>query len=166
MQLEDFYDYKNKLMEDLLTTKSIVELIDDEIDMEHAADLAYKSVFPYEYIPDTVEHGRTFVCFEVDVSKASSKTFLLPTIYIWVFTHSSKMRLPDGKGIRTDRLCSEICKKINGSLEYGLGELDLYSVKRFAPMTAYNGKCMTFAATEFNRQYDGSKRIPTNRKRG
>ena len=166
MQLEDFYDYKNQLMEDLLTTESIVKLIDDDIKMENAASLAYKNVFPFEYIPETVEHGYTFVCFDVDVSKASNKTFLLPTIYVWVFAHKSKLRLPNGKGVRTDKVCSERSKKINGSRNYGLGELDLYSAKRFAPMTDYNGKCLTFTAVEFNRQYDGSKHIPTNRKNG
>lgn len=164
MQLEEFFDYKNQLMEDLLTTESIVKLIDDSVDIEKAASLAYKNVFPFEYIPDTVEHGGTFVCFDVDVSKTSNKTYLLPTIYVWVFAHKSKLRLPNGEGVRTDKLCSEICKKINGSRRYGLGELDLYSAKRFAPMTAYNGKCLTFAAVDFNRQYDGTKRIPTNRK--
>lgn len=166
MQLEDFYDYKNQLMEDLLTTGSIVKLIDRDIDMKDAKNLAYKNVFPFEYVPDTVEQGKVFVCFDVDVSKSSGKTYLLPTIYVWVFAHQSLLRLPNGEGVRTDKLCSEICKKINGSRKYGLGELDLYSAKRFAPLTAYNGKCLTFFAKEFNRQYDGNKYTPTNRKSG
>lgn len=164
MQLEEFYDYKNQLMKDLLTTEPIVKLIDETVSLENAYSLAYESVFPYEFVPETVEHGRTFVCFEVDIQKAASKTFYLPTLYIWVFTHKSLMRLPGGGGVRTDRLCSEICKKINGSREYGLGELDLYAAKRFSPMTAYNGKLLTFSATDFNRQYDGTRRPPANRK--
>ena len=166
MQLEEFFDYKNQLMEDLLTTESIVKLIDDSVDLKDAASLAYKNVFPFEYIPDTVEHGDTFVCFDVDVSKASNKTYLLPTIYVWVFAHKSKLRLPNGEGVRTDKLCSEICKKINGSRRYGLGELDLYSAKRFAPMTDYQGRCMTFYAVDFNRQYDPKKKTQSNRKDG
>lgn len=94
MQLEEFFDYKNQLMEDLLTTESIVKLIDESIDMKDAAKLAYKNVFPYEYLPDTVEHGETFICFDVDVSKAPTKTYFLPTIYVWIFAHKSKLRLP------------------------------------------------------------------------
>ena len=166
MQLEEFYDYKNQLMEDLLTTESIVKLIDDTVGLEDAPSLAYQNVFPYEFIPETVEHGSTFICFEVDIQKAANKTFYMPTLYIWVFAHKSKMRLENGEGVRTDKLCSEICKKINGSRDYGLGELDLYSAKRFSPMTAYNGKLLTFTATDFNRQYDGTKRTPANRKTG
>lgn len=163
MQLEEFFDYKNKLMEHLLTNKEIVRLIDDSVPIEDAKSLSYSRVFPCEYVPDTVEHGDTYICFDVDIQESVNKTFLLPTLYVWVFTHRSKLRLPEG-GVRTDKMCSEICKTINGSREYGLGELNLFSVKRFAPMTDFNGKLMTFHTKDFNRQFDGSKYTPSNRK--
>lgn len=164
MNLADFFDYKNKLMEDILTTPSIVSLLSDDVG-DSAEGLAYKQVFPYEYIPDTVQEGKTFICFEVDVEKTVNKTFYLPIIYIWVFTHKSKLRLSTG-GIRTDMLSSEIAKKINGSLWYGLGELELMSARRFAPMSDFQGKCLKFEAREFNRQHDPKKSIPSNRKVG
>lgn len=165
MQLEDFFDYKNQLMKDLLTNEAIVNLLDaDGITVENAEALAYNRVFPCEYVPETVEDGHTFICFDVDVSRVEGKTFLSPLLYIWVFTHRSKLRLPEG-GVRTDKLCNEICKAINGSREYGLGELNLYAVKRFAPMTDFQGKVMMFTAKEFNRVYDANKFVPSNRKR-
>lgn len=163
MQLDEFFDYKNKLMEDLLTNENIVHLLDSNVDLDKATELAYKLVFPCEYVPDTIEHGETYICFDVDVQKSVNKTYLLPTLHVWVFTHRSLLRLPEG-GVRTDKLCSEICKTINGSRGYGLGELNLYSVKRFAVMTDYQGKCMTFHAVDFNKQFDPNKRTPSNRK--
>ena len=165
MQLQDFFDYKNQMMEDLLTSQEVVNLVNEDVSLDDAESLAYKQVFPCEYVPETVQEGHTFVCFDVDVQRSSDKTFLSPVIYVWVFTHRSKLRLPEG-GVRTDKLCSEICKLINGSRKYGLGELNLYAVKRFAPMTDFQGKVMTFYAKEFNRQYDGTKYTPTNRKSG
>lgn len=165
MQLQEFFDYKNQLMEDLLTNEEIVKLLDDAILLQNADTLAYKQVFPCEYVPETVQEGKTFICFDVDIQESVNKTYLLPTLYIWVFSHRSKLRLPEG-GVRTDKLCSEICNAINGSRKYGLGELNLYSVKRFAPMTDYQGKCMIFHAKDFNRQYDPTKPVPANRKRG
>lgn len=164
MQLKDFFDYKNQLMEDLLTHESIVSLIKQDMDMKDAESLAYSQVFPYEYVPETVQGGGTYICFDVDIQNVSGKTFLTPALYIWVFAHRSNLRLPEG-GVRTDKLCSEICEVINGSRYYGLGELNLYSVKRFAPMTDYQGKVMTFYAKEFNRQFNGAKQTPANRKR-
>ena len=65
----------------------------------------------------------------------------------------------------TDRM-KEIAGAINGSRYYGLGELDLYSVKRFAPMTDFQGKILTFTATDFNRLHNPKNTIPPNRKRG
>lgn len=165
MQLSEFFDYKNKLMEDLLTNEAIVKLLDGNTNLNDAKKLAYTHVFPYEYIPDTVEHAKTFVCFDVDVQESINKTFLLPTLYIWVFSHKSKLHLPEG-GVQTDKLVSEIAKAINGSRFYGLGELDLYSVRRFAPVTDYQGKVMTFHAKEFNRISPNTKPIPSNRKSG
>ena len=165
MQLEEFYDYKNQLVEDLLTNPKIVSLIDDTIPFEDAPSLMYTHVFPCEYVPDTAEFGQTYVCADVDLQRAANKTYYSLALYIWVFTHRSKLRLPEG-GVRTDKLCSEICKQINGSMKYGLGELDLYASKRFAPMTDYQGKVLIFHADDFNRLYNPKKEIPINRKKG
>lgn len=164
MQLQDFFDYKNRLVRDLLTNEKIVHLINEEVPFEEAYEqLAFKQVFPFEYVPETAQDGYTFICSEVDIQSVPTKTFLVPTIYIWIFAHRSRLRLPEG-GVRTDALCSEICKVINGSRYYGLGQLNLYSVKRYAPMTDYNGKVLTFQAKEFNRQFDGAAPMPSNRK--
>lgn len=152
-------------MEDILTNESIVRLVNEDISLEDAKLLAYSQVFPCEYIPQTVQEGKTFICFDVDIQQSANKTYLLPTLYVWVFTHRSKLRLPEG-GVRTDKLCSEICNAINGSRKYGLGELDLYSCKRFAPMTDFQGKALTFYAKDFNRQYDPTRPVPSNRKKG
>lgn len=171
MQLEDFYDYKNQLMQDILTNEKIVNLISDVDEdgnplytLENARDLAYEYVFPYEFIAETLYDGRTFIMFDVDIRKSPSKTFYLPSLYVWVFAHRSRLRLPDGGGVRTDAICSEICKAINGSRQYGLGELNIHSVERFAPATDYNGKVMTFRMKEINKVHNPMKYTPTNRK--
>ena len=166
MQLDEFFGYKNQLMDDLLTSKQIVRLLSDDCKTIHKPDsLMYSQVFPYEYVPETVTRGQTFICCEVEIQRTSSKTFLTPALYVWVFTHKSKLRLPEG-GVRTDKLCSEIAKTINGSRFYGLGELDLYSVKRFAPIADYQGKVMMFQAQDFNRFSPTGKPLPSNRKTG
>lgn len=163
--LEELFDYKNQLMEDILTSEKVVRLLNDEYAAgTEAGALAYKQVFPFEYIPETVEHGKTFICFDVDIQKSLNSTYFKPVIYVWVFTHKSLLRLPGGGGVRTDMLASEIARLLNGSRKYGLGELDLYAIKRFAPINDYQGKVMTFNAKEFNRLSPGQHPIPSNRK--
>lgn len=163
--LDELFDYKNQLMDDMLTNVKILELLsDNQEETDNPAEFMYKQVFPYEYVPDTVEHGQTFICCEVDIGDVRNKTFLNPRIYVWVFTHKSKVRLPRG-GIRVDNLTSEIVKTINGSRMYGLGTLNLASVKRFAPVTDYQGRTLIFEARDYNRLPDMRKPIPANRKR-
>lgn len=166
MLLEEFYDYKNQMMEDILTTKSIVDLLGNDVVHEiPALELAYTQVFPFEYIPDTVEHSRTYICFDIDIQKSANQTYYYPIIYVWIFTHKSLMRLPEG-GVRTDKIAAEIAKKLCGSMMYGLGPLEMYSSKRFAPITDYQGKVLTFHALDFNSPKPTKQPIPSNRKRG
>lgn len=166
MQLDEFFDYKNQLMADLTSSMEIVRLLNDEFRVcKNPESLIYSQIFPYEYIPNAVTHGQTFICCDVDIQRSVNKTYWSPILYLWVFTHKSKLRLPEG-GVRTDKLCSEISKKINGSRSYGLGELELYSVKRFAPITDYQGKVMLFQANDFNRPHPSHHPIPSNRKTG
>lgn len=165
MQLAEFYDYKNQLIGDLIQNEEIVKLINDEVPFENAKSLIYDQVFPFEFIPETGQEGKTFVCCDVDIQKADKGLFYYPVIYVWVFSHKSRLRLPEG-GVRTDKLCSEICTAINGSRDYGLGKLDLYAARRFAPITDYQGKCLIFHATDFSKFNDPKRRVPDNRKTG
>lgn len=165
MYLDEFFAYKNQLAEDLLTEEKIVRLLDDDAVSTDSEKLMYSQVFPYEFVPDTVEHGRTFICCDVDIARVENKTFLSPVLYIWIFTHKSLLRLPEG-GVRIDKLAHEIAKKIDGSRNYGLGVLNLYSVKRFAPMMDYQGKVLIFRTRDFNTVAPTGKGIPANRKTG
>jgi len=164
MQLRDLFDYKNQLMQDLLTNEKLVKLIDKECTLDDASKLAYTRVFPYEYIPDTANNGDTFVCFDVDILDVFNKTFLNPTLYVWVFTHRTNLRLPQG-GLLVDEFCAELCETINGSRMYGMGELEFKSMRRFAPMTDFQGKCLIFKAVEVNRYHTPLKPVPENRKK-
>ena len=163
MYLEEFFDYKDQFVGDIVTCDTIVKLLDGECSDEGRKRLVYSQVFPLEYIPDTVEEAKTFICCDVDIDDVIGKTYLDPILYVWVFTHRSKQILDEG-GVRVDKICSEISKRINGSRFYGLGELNLKTVRRFAPMTDYQGKVMVFRAKEFNRLHEQNKATPSNRK--
>ena len=175
MYLEEFVNYKNQLMDDLLGNEELVRLLNDKYEqtqIEHPGDLFLKQIFPFEYIPETVEDGKTFICFDVDISRMSdrreapsNKMVYSPVLYIWVFSHKSLLWLPDG-GVRTDRIAQEIVKTINGSHYYGMGNLELYSVKRFSPLSDYNGKVLTFDAKDWNHTNPTGRTWPQNRRVG
>lgn len=163
MLLEELFNYKNELMKILCSNKAIMQLMtDDENVPVPNHKMAYKKIFPFEYIPDTVDKGDTFICYDVDIIDVENKTYLYPAIYIWIFTHKSKLRLPKG-GARLDSLAVEINKELNGNRCFGLGELYLKRVERFVPIDDYQGRCLVYHAKDFN-NISPSKKAPANRR--
>jgi hypothetical protein len=162
MELSELFDYKNLLMEDLCSNERIAKLVtgNDEAQVPNHG-LPYTQIFPYEYIPETIDESKTFICYDVDVLSVPNKTFLIPVLYVWVFTHKSRMR-ENGGGVLIDDLSIEVSKMLNGNRNYGLGELDLDSVRRFTPIAGFLGRALTFYAKDFNR--NGSKPAPATRR--
>lgn len=162
MNLDELFDYKNRLMKEICTNEDIVHLVTNKADSAVPnMTLPYSQVFPYEFVPETVDNGQTFICFDVDISYVYNKTMCAPVLYIWVFTHKDNLRLPEG-GVRIDKIAVKLDEMLNGSRFYGLGTLDLSSVERFVPITDYLGRVLTYSAAEWNRY--GTKMLPINRK--
>jgi len=165
MNLEEFYDYKNLLMSDLCHNEAIVKMVTGNNDASVPNhQLPYTQIFPYEFVPETENDARTFICFDVDIISVPSKTYYVPVLYIWIFSHKSRMRLPEG-GVLLDKLSAEIDKMLSGNRFYGLGQLKLNSVGRFAPTTDFLGRAMTYTALDFNNM-SAVRNTPSNRKRG
>ena len=150
---------------DICSNENVVSLITGQ-DNPTVPDktLPYEQVYPFQFIPETENTSRTFVCFDVDILKAPNKTFYYPVIYIWIMVHKSKMRT-NGLGCRTDAISSAIDQMLNGNRFYGLGELELGAVGRFIPTTDYLGREVVYYTKDFNRS-PGMKPTPANRKKG
>jgi len=165
MQLEEFYDYKNLMMKSFCSDEKIVRYVtgnDNAAVPNHG--LPYTQVFPYEYVPETVEEGKTFICFDVDIVSVPNKTFYVPVLYVWVFTHKSRLKAQDG-GVLLDKLTAACNELMNGSRYFGLGALKLDSVRRFVPIDDYLGRVLTYYTKDFNLP-NGRLDIPANRKAG
>lgn len=162
MRLLEFFNYKNQLMQDLCSNEEIVQRVTGNRDADvpnHG--LPYTQIFPYEFVPETVSEARTFICFDVDMTRALSKTLYVPTLYIFVFTHKSLLRAPDG-GVLIDNISAAIDEMLNGNRFYGLGELELESASRFVPIQDYYGRILVYTAKDFNRS-SGKRETPANR---
>lgn len=165
MQLEELFDYKNLLMKELCSNAEIVKLLtgDDDSAVPNF-DLPYSQVYPFEYVPETEDRGRSFICFDVEIAQVYNKTFYVPVIYIWVLVHKGGLRTND-KRLRLDEIAKEVDKMLNGSRYYGLGALELDSTDGFHPTTDYLGRVLIYTARDFN-QPSGRKKMPANRKVG
>ena len=163
MYLEEFYDYKNRLIKEIITDDDMVDLIDPNHTVDDPFDMIYENINPYEFYPETIEKGRVYLCCDVDVFSTGDRPYYTLTLYIWVFAHKSLLKVPEG-GVRTDKICAAIDRKINGSRYYGQGRLELNSSKRFAPMADYAGKMLTYRATDVNKLSMINNDTPANRK--
>lgn len=162
MQLSELFNYKNQLMQDLCSDPEIVVRVTGN---ENAAvpnhDLPYSQIYPFEFVPETVSEGRTYICFDIDVLDVMNKTLYKPVLYIYIFTHKSLLRAPDG-GVLIDNISAAVDRILNGNRYYGLGELELKNVSRFVPITDYLGRVLVYSAKDFNRP-SGKPDTPSNR---
>ena len=169
LSFEVFFNYKNQFLNDILTDDEIVSLIDEDFDLENGdrKSLVYTKVFPLEYIPETVESANTYIMCDVDISKPFTSQYIEIVLYVWILCHKSLLLLPNNEGVRVDKIASKIIDKINGSRYYGRGELDLYGSKRISSLISdYQGRQITFKATDVGRFYNPDKPTPKNRRRG
>ena len=163
MFLDEFFDYKNRLIKDLLTDDEIVKLLDPNGMYPDPRQMVYDTVNPYEFYPETIEKGKVYLCCDVDVFSTGDRPYYTLSLYVWVFCHKSLLQVPEG-GVRTDKICAAVDRKINGSRYYGQGRLELNSSKRFAPMADYAGKMLTYRATDVNKLSMLNNEKPANRK--
>lgn len=149
--LEEFTTYKQTLMETICTSPTIVSLLKKETDSADITgrDMRYDRIFPYNYVPLTIENATTFICFTVTAPNVRDDIISELRLVIYVFTHQDLMRT--AKGMRTDLIVSEIDKLLNGSTKYGLGKVSLRSCDVMqVPAQGYSGLYLVYAVKEFN----------------
>lgn len=149
--LEEFTEYKQTLMKAICTSDTIVDLMKLETDPVDITgrDMRYKRIFPYNYVPYTIEHAQTFICFTVTAPNVRDNLIAELRLTVYVFTHQDIMRTD--KGVRTDLLVSEIDKLLNGSTKYGLGKVSLKACDVMqVPARGYSGLYSVYSVKDFN----------------
>lgn len=164
MLLQEFFEYKNKLMKMMCENEELVKLVvdPDTGDDFDPLTLPYEQIFPFEYIPETTDKGKTYICFDVDIPQVINEVIYEPIIWIWVFTHKSLLRLPEG-GVRTDRIAQILDEMLNGNRDLGLGEVNLKTVARFSPVEDFQGRVLAYQCTDTNR-WGVRKPVPSRRR--
>lgn len=154
--LIDLTNYKNRVMEILLSDKKIVSLItnkdisDDDLP---AKELAYSRVYPYDFIPDTATEQCMYICFDVDVIGTPTEYTSEVALYVYFICHKEYLRIP-GVGIRTDLTAGRIDELINGQLGWGFDRIELQKCTRFNPGVDFEGRVLKYTGRVRNRVND------------
>lgn len=149
--LQEITLYKDRMAQAFCTSSGLSDLLQlDNSPIVVGKDLMYARVFPYAHVPNVSEEGQSFICFDIDVPTVQSDIIKTVQINIYVMAHQNIMRLPENKGMRIDVMASEVDKIMNGSTQYGLGTVELMSMRGFTPITGYYGRELKYRVKDIN----------------
>lgn len=150
--LRDIGVYKTRLISALLDSTDILELMlgkdytEDDID-----NIVYDQVFPYLYINETQDTVKSFLCFDVGITRVPTTTIKNIKIIIRVYCHKECMTYSKKGylGTRADILSDMVEQKLHNSDNFGIGKLQLESVMPIFLEKTYYGKEMIFTTPDF-----------------
>lgn len=163
MNLVEVGSFKNKVVSKLINDENIVDALIgnvDKIEDPEAALLGKNGsgkggcVFKFEYVPDTQEDSKTFLCVEVVPEETSGDSVTEMTIYVFAYCSKNIMQTYRRKGqagTRVDILASDIDKILNGNTEFGIGPLEWAGSSIYKPAQCYYGRMLVYRVSSFRR---------------
>ena len=147
---------KNKIIRELIKNKDIVAAIGSPtVDPKKPQELINTYIFDYHQNPFTLDTVETFLTIQVHIPHSfdTNKTFVKPTVEIWIISHERHMRVTEIPKItvnRNDYLSQLIDTLLNGNSDIGLGTLKLESNIEGSFQMDYLYRKMTFVGTDLN----------------
>ena len=162
MNLEEIGSFKNKIVSKLINDSNILDaLLGDINDIEDPETALLGKdgsgnggcVFKFEYIPDTQENSKTFLCVEVVPQETDGDT-ITNMVYVFAYCSKNLMQTYHRKGqagTRVDILVSDIDKILNGNSEFGIGPLEWAGSSIYKPAQPYYGRMLVYRVGTFRR---------------
>ena len=143
----ELYEYKRKVIQKFLDCDAIVEAINaEELD---ASELVYHNIFPFGVILETQTDAKTIITVEVTMPQVSTVNYFFKDVLLVVnvICHQDLMRTDYGVP-RHDYISKLICEILNGSTDFGYGEVSLVSNTENAFSERHAGRTMRFQTKE------------------
>lgn len=149
--------YKNQIAADLLANKDIVQAIKEVIPPERLKeidDLMYTYIFPYDYIPQTLQEVGCYICYELYVPKVSTVNYFFKDMIFEfnIICHQDVMKT-GYQATRTDYIAALIEEIFNGNTSYTYKDLELVSSVPGHVTQAHRCRTVRFAAEDFNKEF-------------
>ena len=163
MNLEEIGSFKNKIVSKLINDSYILDALLGDINNVEDPETALLGkdgsgnggcVFKFEYIPDTQENSKTFLCVEVVPQETDGDTITNMIIYVFAYCSKNLMQTYHRKGqagTRIDILVSDIDKVLNGNSEFGIGPLEWAGSSIYKPAQPYYGRMLVYRVGTFRR---------------
>lgn len=146
---------KNRIIKEFIKDKEIVAAINSS-EVTSPEKLKGTHIFDYHQNPLTINTVETFITVQVHIPQPFSfedKTFVKPTVEIWIISHEKHMvvdNVPKVTENRNDYLSRLIDNKLNGKSGFGIGKLNLTSNNEGAYQQDYVFRKMVFECLDLN----------------
>jgi hypothetical protein len=159
--MEKLGEYKMEVLNRCLEDQKLIKLLKYDgrdatfqNDVSDAYSLLYDRVFPYRFVPNTVENQGTYLTLGVNGFRRHQEGFKVyddyqaGEIYFYFFTHVDLMRTDSG--VRQDLMLAEISRLFDGTKGIGMGELKLrYVNELWMHNNKFGGYSVAFTITDF-----------------
>lgn len=143
---------KNEAVAKLVASDEVIKAMGND-DIEENDEAIYKYIFPYFYIPYTIEGSHSYICVKVIMTGRQSENDLFGnySVIIWVIVNQSLMQM-DGVGgaTRLDHLADMVETIFAGSEAFGTKRLQIIGNTEDDLDTRHRARKLTFTTTNIS----------------
>lgn len=148
--LSELVDYKKTIGQWLYSDRGFVDLVTNTTTMTlPARSLVNDQLWYYDYIDETVQDAKCYVCLEIDDSTVRTPAVGDFVLLIWIIVPKSLMDMQGN--IRRDAIASRIDTLLNGSSGTWFGEIKKLPSQRFSPNASFRGRLLKYSVQGWNR---------------
>lgn len=156
-------DMKQTVLRALLSNADVVKILRNRCNViTPDMGLRYTQVFPWMYVPETVEETKTYIGMKVKTRHPHNGAARVFELTIYVMCHKELMRMnsevcgqlgldAEDSGSRVDVLMDKIDYILNGSEEMGFGKMQLIDSDEYKPSEKFHGRYMIYQVDGWNR---------------
>lgn len=147
---------KNKIIREFIKDPVLLSAIGSpDADKLKPEEYLNTHIFDYAQNPYTLNTVMTFITVQVHIPQTFDygKTFVTPTVEIWIISHERHMNVDNVPKVtenRNDYISEIIDNKLNGKSGYGTGRLKLTSNVEGSFQQDYVYRKMVFETTDLN----------------
>lgn len=155
--IDELINFSSEILLRIAESPEVVGLIMDVAPADvtdEEKDAVWRYLYDYDWIDETVQSAGSFVLVDVDMVAAQTGTIKDLEIYVQVVVSKQIMALNHKtfkgvRGNRRDNLARQIDLLLNGSRDFGIGQLQLASVRTANVPAAFTSKLLTYRISNF-----------------
>lgn len=142
--------YRQIVMNKLITSNKLYHIVCRDPKLTSGPELRWVNYFPMEYVPETQEDTKMFVCYDIKADYELENSCVKKLdIYFFISCNYLAMRDEQTGELRTDQAAHEI-ESIFATTKLGFAHGKLIHNYPYAPITKYRGRSILISFSDFS----------------